>query len=226
MRRRTAPRRLAAVALALALGGCGAPVTRPTAGYVVRGGDTLYSIAQRFGVDYHELARLNGIGRDYAITPGETLRLPARPSAVARPAPPSAAPTPVAPAPAGSAAPAWLWPVDGTPGETVHQPTGGVGLEITASAGSPVRAAAAGRVAYTGAGLRGYGQLVIIKHDDTWLTAYGYNSAVSVHEGEHVAAGQPIATLGEGPGHRHALYFEIRRNGRPVDPLAALPRRP
>jgi lipoprotein NlpD len=225
VRRRSAPGRLAALALALALGGCGAPLTRPPAGYVVRAGDTLYSIAQRYGVDYHELARLNGIGRDYAITPGETLRLPARATVPGPPAPSPARAAPPA-APAASAAPAWVWPVDGTPGDTVHQPTGGVGLEIAASAGSPVRAAAAGRVAYTGAGLRGYGQLVIIKHDDTWLTAYGYNSAVSVKEGESVAAGQTIATLGEGPGHRHALYFEIRRNGRPVDPLAALPRRP
>jgi lipoprotein NlpD len=122
-------------------------------------------------------------------------------------------------------APRWTWPADGSVLGSVQQPNGGIGLEIDGATGSDVRAAAAGRVVYTGAGLRGYGQLVIVKHDEAWLTAYGYNSAVYVAEGDAVQAGQRIAAMGEGPGRRSRLYFEIRLNGRPVDPLTQLPTR-
>ncbi len=89
-----------------------------------------------------------------------------------------------------------------------------------------MRAASAGRVVYTGSGLRGYGNLVIIKHADSLLSAYAHNREMLVHDGQDVAAGQVIAHMGEGEGvHRSPiLYFEIRQNGRPVDPLAFLPR--
>jgi lipoprotein NlpD len=118
-----------------------------------------------------------------------------------------------------------VWPADGAAGATVRQPAGGLGLEIAGSPGAEVRAAAAGRVVYTGAGLRGYGSLVIIKHDEAWLTAYGYNRDVAVSEGDAVRSGQRIASMGEGPDRRAALYFEIRLNGRPVDPGTQLPKR-
>jgi lipoprotein NlpD len=237
MRRRARPgarlRAAPAVALLAILAACGSAPARPGGSYVVRPGDTLYSIAWRHGLDYHELARLNGIGRDYRITPGETLRLSAR-TPVPRPAAPQATAAAAAAAPAGmreaplpvTPAPQWVWPADGVAGAALPRPSGGVGLEIAGEAGGAVRAAAAGRVVYTGAGLRGYGQLVIIKHDESWLTAYGYNQALEVHEGEVVSAGERIATMGEGPAHRPTLYFEIRQNGRPVDPLQQLPRRP
>ena len=233
----TAPRRAAGpVALALvlallaALGGCGGTPRRPApATYVVSPGDTLYSISWRHGLDYRDVARWNGIGGDYRIDVGQVLtlapggRAPAaaatsRPRA-AQPAAPLPAPLPVTPAPH------WSWPADGAVAGTVAKPSGGVGLQIDGALGSPVRAAAAGRVVYTGSGLRAYGELVIIKHDDTWLTAYGYNRELLVHEGDTVRAGQPIAAMGVGPGQQPMLYFEIRMNGRPVDPRAQLPPR-
>jgi lipoprotein NlpD len=88
-----------------------------------------------------------------------------------------------------------------------------------------VRAAGPGRVVYTGSGLLGYGQLVIIKHNDTYLSAYGHTQSVAIREGETVTAGQRIATIGAGPGGAPMLYFEIRVNGAPANPLALLPAR-
>jgi len=202
---------------------CGGP-ERPSAAaaYVVRAGDTLYSISTRHGLDYHDVARWNGLDADYRISPGQVLRLsPAGAvTAAARPAPAAVVPAlPVA------APPHWLWPADRAVGGSVPRPGGGVGIEINGVAGADVRAAAGGRVVYTGAGLRAYGQLVIIKHGEVWLTAYGYNERLLVTQGESVIAGQRIATMGLGPGNRPLLYFEIRENGRPVDPLEQLPPR-
>ena len=97
------------------------------------------------------------------------------------------------------------------------------GILILGRAGQPVRAAAAGRVVYTGGGLRGYGQLVIIKHGDALLSAYAYNQELRVHEGEQVQAGQEIAAMGRGAQQSAALYFEIRVNGKPTDPTLYLP---
>jgi lipoprotein NlpD len=91
--------------------------------------------------------------------------------------------------------------------------------------GEPVHAAAAGRVVYAGAGLVGYGQLVIIKHNETYLTAYGYNSKLAVSQGQEVARGETIAAIGLGPERQPRLHFEIRRNGVPVDPLQFFPQR-
>ena len=91
--------------------------------------------------------------------------------------------------------------------------------------GQSIRAAAAGSVVYVGSGLLGYGQLVIIKHNERYLSAYGHTQSVLIREGEEVQAGQSIATMGEGPGRRPMLYFEIRVNGQPVDPLGFLPAR-
>jgi lipoprotein NlpD len=93
------------------------------------------------------------------------------------------------------------------------------GIGIGGRAGQPVRAAAAGRVVYAGGGLIGYGQLVILKHDETFLSAYGYNSELLVTQGQEVPRGATIALMGQGPGRQPRLHFEIRRNGTPVDPL-------
>jgi lipoprotein NlpD len=195
-----------------------APVAVPAEGYVVRAGDTLYSISFRHGLDYHDVARWNGIGADYRIDIGQRLRL-AAPDAGSAGARPADVPLPV------TAPPHWSWPADGRAMAVSGPPSNAVALRILGEAGAPVRAAAAGRVVYTGAGLRAYGQLVIVKHDETWLTAYGYNRELNVAEGDVVREGQPIATMGTGPGQQPALYFEIRRNGRPVDPLQQLPAR-
>ncbi|HXS79168.1 MAG TPA: peptidoglycan DD-metalloendopeptidase family protein [Gammaproteobacteria bacterium] len=125
----------------------------------------------------------------------------------------------------GGAAPAatpvrWSWPTDGSiVSRFGADGSVGSGLGIGGRAGQPVRAAAAGRVVYAGGGLIGYGQLVIIKHDETFLSAYGYNSELLVTQGQDVARGATIALMGNGPNRQPRLHFEIRRNGVPVDPL-------
>ena len=119
----------------------------------------------------------------------------------------------------------WEWP---TRGKVVRGFTGDVsskGLDIAGDAGQIVVAAAGGKVVYSGSALKGYGELVIIKHDEQYLSAYGYNRRRLVEEGQQVLAGQPIAEVGEGPEQRPLLHFEIRDRGRPVDPLPLLPKR-
>jgi lipoprotein NlpD len=216
----------------LAIAGCSGADRRPDLPdhHVVRAGETLYSIAQRHGLDWRELARWNGIGRDNLIHPGDRLRLsnPSR-SPSGRPAKPA---TPGAQAPRASPddpahrPPPWRWPVDvGTVVGIVRQPSGGVGLRIDGGLNQPILAAADGKVVYTGSGLLGYGQLVIINHVRGWLTAYGHNAFVQVKEGEEVRAGQRIAGMGLGPGQQPMLYFEIRLEGDPLDPLTQLPKK-
>lgn len=195
---------------------------------MVRAGETLYSIAGRYGLDWRELARVNNIGGDYLIRPGERLRLP-RPgrgaAAAAKPEPTASAPR-ASPSDPAHRPPTWRWPVDvGTVVGVVRQPSGGVGLRIDGGLNQPILAAADGKVVYTGSGLLGYGQLVIINHVRGWLTAYGHNAFVQVKEGEEVRAGQRIAAMGLGPGQRPMLYFEIRLEGDPLDPLTQLPPR-
>ena len=99
------------------------------------------------------------------------------------------------------------------------------GVDIAGKSGQPVRAAADGVVVYSGSGLVGYGELVIIKHNDQWLSAYGHNRARLVNEGQAVKAGQQVAEMGRSGAARDMLHFEIRYNGKPVDPQQYLPRR-
>jgi lipoprotein NlpD len=142
-----------------------------------------------------------------------------------RSAPPAGAPSnavPPASPPAGSAiggVSKWVWPTDrvGAP-----RPVPGGGILLAGRLGQDVRAASAGRVVYAGGGLRGYGNLIIIKHADSLLSAYAHNREMLVHEGQDVAPGQVIAHMGEGGPQIPVLYFEIRLNGRPVDPLLYL----
>jgi lipoprotein NlpD len=211
----------------LMMSACSTPPVS-TGKYTVRSGDTLYSIASRYHLDYHDLARWNGLGKDFAIHPGQILALngsgkTARPvSKTQSTSTKSPVQTPVQPA---ALMPAWTWPVDGGVANAVERPNGGQGLVITGIAGQEVRAASAGRVVYTGTGLLGYGQLVIVKHNEVYLTAYGYTQSVLVHEGDDVRSGQAIATMGSGPQGTPMLYFEIRLNGKPVEAQPLLPRR-
>jgi lipoprotein NlpD len=216
---------------------------------LVRPGQTVYRIATDNGISALDLAMWNDIPPPYTIHPGQRLRLypsvrsaravaPARTPAVRPPAvrgAPSAAPVattaPVIIAPVTSAPSrspfAWSWPADGTLAEryVAGEPTQ-QGIDIAGNAGQPVRAAADGIVVYSGSGLVGYGELVIVKHNDEWLSAYGHNRARLVNEGQLVKAGQQIAEMGHSGAARDMLHFEIRFNGKPVDPLGYLPKKP
>lgn len=97
-------------------------------------------------------------------------------------------------------------------------------MDIAVASGTPVKASAGGRVVYAGSGLRGYGQLVIVKHSTEYLSAYGHNRKLLVQEGDTIVAGQVIAESGSAPGKGEQVHFEIRRNGQPVDPANLLPR--
>ncbi len=137
---------------------------------------------------------------------------------------PSAAILPTVVAPSGGIG--WRWPAKGNlvehfmAGDATRQ-----GIDIAGNEGDPVLAAADGVVVYSGSGLVGYGELIIVKHSDEWLSAYGHNRKRLVAEGQRVRAGQAIAEMGRSGAPRDELHFEIRRNGRPVDPLQYLPAR-
>lgn len=313
-----------------------ARVQDPREYYTVLPGDTLYSIAFRFGLDYRSVGRINGIAQPYIIYPGQRILVrgvddpgaatqpPAQvavvPAATApasevgstppapgqvivrpafpsggvapppgpQPAPATPAPTPLpaatpgsAPAPGGEATPAatqgsaspqgvppiaapesrpttaeppvaptppasaapvaaatppasvplpsgpvsqWRWPSSGpvsrSYSSSVHK-----GIDIAGNRGDPVLAAAPGQVVYAGTGIVGFGELIIVKHDDIHLSAYGHNDRLLVREGDAVAAGQQIAEKGSTGTDSVKLHFEIRREGKPVDPMGLLPAR-
>lgn len=237
----------------LLLTGCAgdtyAPVTERTSGggsrggaYEVSRGDTLYSIAWRHGVDHRDLASWNGIGAPYTIYPGQTLRLTA-PAGGSGQRPPRQVASHPSTSTVGSASPSrtsppaqprsradrpstdidWQWPVQGDVLKGFSPEVDGKqGINIGGDEGQDVRAAAPGRVVYSGNGLVGYGNLIILKHEDDYLTAYGYNRELLVAEGVDVRRGQIIARMGRS-GNRPMLHFELRRDGRPVDPLGYLP---
>jgi lipoprotein NlpD len=222
------PRSIRCVGLCcLLLAGCADTAVDGPEVYVVRAEDTLYSIAWRHDLDYRDLARWNNLGADFRIAVGQALVLgpsgaPLRAAGSSRPAvPPSGRPPLRAPAPAESAAVKFVWPTEGL-GEA-RAVTGG-GILLSGRLGQEVRAAGAGRVVYTGSGLRGYGNLIIIKHADSLLSAYGHNRDVLVHDGQEVAMGQAIGHMGEDGHQSPVLYFEIRQNGTAVDPLPLLPK--
>jgi lipoprotein NlpD len=208
--------------------------------YVVKPGDTMYSIAFRYQLDFRELAAWNDVGPDYLIVPGQVVRLrpppvgdgirtiPTQPQGQPQtqplPQPPPVARTapPLPQRPAESVAKfEWRWPMRGAVVKDFSD--GGKGVDIGGEVGQAVHAAAPGKVVYSGAALKGYGELIIIKHDDVHLSAYGYNRRRLVDEGAMVTAGQPIAELGVGPEQKPALHFEIRKRGKPVDPKQYLP---
>lgn len=227
--------RFALLLLAALFAACSSSPSRPDT-YTVKSGDTVYAIAFRYKLDYNELARWNGIGRDYLIHPGQVLRLQPPRGSVAKsspsPGPRTSPRAGTAPVPSPSLPPqpvgppvSWQWPVDtGVPMLTTR-PNGGQGLTINGQLGQEIRAAGPGRVVYSGSGLLGYGQLVIIRHNETYLSAYGHTQEVVVHEGDDVSAGQRVATMGPGPQGTPMLYFEIRTNGTPGNPLLLLPPR-
>lgn len=223
----------------------GAEVVGPAiagSAYTVKAGDTLRSIASRAGLDYHQIADWNGIKEPYLIYVGQRLRLAPRdagrggtaaPSAPKPAGEPARAPTDAAPtrsAKAGDAAERrsslhWRWPTAGKVSQTfAASDPNRKGVKIRGTAGQPVVAAEAGEVVYSGSGLVGYGPLIIIKHDNNYLSAYGHNRKILAQQGQHVAGGAKIAEMGLAGG-QPLLHFEIRRDGEPIDPLLVLPRR-
>ncbi|MBW8356669.1 MULTISPECIES: peptidoglycan DD-metalloendopeptidase family protein [Pseudomonas] len=233
--------------------------TVTTGQYVVRRGDTLFSIAFRYGWDYKALAARNNIAEPYTIHPGQTIRFDGRTgvapttvvtstqsgassssktTVIRRPAGATTAtatgtstatvskPAPAPVTPAGPAPTGWGWPSNGVLiGKFSSNGSLNKGIDIAGDLGQPVLAASDGTVVYAGSGLRGYGELVIIKHNETYVSAYGHNRKLLVREGQQVKVGQTIAEMGSTGTDRVKLHFEIRRQGKPVDPLQFLPRR-
>jgi lipoprotein NlpD len=210
----------------------------------VRRGDSLYAIAWRYQLDYEDLIRWNDIASPDAIRPGQRLFIQ-QPRGW-KPPPPLAAqvvskPRDVAPKALGkipaqrprpmTAKPPsfdekWVWPTEGKLVRMyVSKRADRRGVDIGGRIGQTIRAAASGQVVYSGDGLPAYGNLIIVKHDATYLSAYAYNRALLVREGEGVVSGQKIAEMGRNSENDSILHFEIRKNGDPVNPLLYLPRR-
>lgn len=216
--------------------------------YMVQKGDTLYSIAFRYDLDYRQLAVLNRLAAPYRLQVGQRLYIRNNnrqnivgsvkiasstktfsPKIVhAQPKKLSSsslslglsASQKVQVLPASS----WAWPVKGKLISHFSPQNGKKGINIAGYKGAKISAAKSGVVAYAGSGLNGYGNLIIIKHDDHFLTAYANNARNFVHEGQSVKAGQMIAQMGMIDGHDWGLHFEIRRNGQPINPVNVLPR--
>jgi lipoprotein NlpD len=206
--------------------------------YTVQRGDTLTRIALDHGHSWRDLASWNSLPNAHLIEVGQVLRV-ASPSAtvessgvVVQPLGGSAEAATVsmpatAPTPASSANDEGLgfaWPASGSVIGGFDEAKN-KGLDIGGKAGDPVQAAADGQVVYAGAGLRGYGNLIILKHNNTFLTAYAHNQALLVKEDQKVRKGQKIAEMGKTDADRVKLHFEIRRQGKPVDPAKYLPAR-
>jgi lipoprotein NlpD len=231
---RAATQVLIAVSIAAALSGCttmpwggtsydntsggyqtnGAPTGAVAAGYYrVNPGDTLPGIAAAYGQRPQDLARWNGLQPNASVTVGQVLRV-------------SPPPVPGNPAP-GSGAVAQqgqlVWPLHG-PVLRPFMPGSTKGIVIGGRIGDPVKAAAAGRVVYAGTGIEAYGPLIIIKHSDSLITAYGQNSTLLVKEGDAVTQGQTIGEVGADSRGIGSIQFEVRQDGHPVDPLNWLPK--
>jgi lipoprotein NlpD len=218
--------------------------------YKVRSGDTMFAIGWRFGWDYKKLAKANSIEFPYTIYVGQVIYFNEahksssnsksatkslikktvvgssgvidKPiSARAKTASKAAIEKPYK----GPLSVKWNWPLKGK----VLQPFSNQGskfhgIDLSSSLGYSVKAASSGIIVYAGSGIQGYGKLVVVKHNNTFLSAYAYNSSILVTEGDSVVAGQVIAEVGKGPQLDPRLHFEIRKNGKPVNPLKYLPK--
>jgi lipoprotein NlpD len=221
--------------------------------YTVKPGDTLIRIGLDSGQNWRDIVRWNKIENPNLIEVGQVLKVTApaeNPLVVTRPviagtagtvaiapnqaasAPNQAASAPNQAASAPKPAPAvasgsdedlgWIWPAQGTLVAGFDEAKN-KGFDISGKAGDAIIASADGRVVYAGAGLRGYGNLIILKHNNTFLTAYAHNQTLLVKEDQSVKRGQKIAEMGNSDADRVKLHFEIRRQGKPVDPAKYLP---
>jgi len=196
--------------------------------YKVKKGDTLYAISWRYGMNYKSLAKLNNIKAPYKIFVGQKLRFKSS-TPTKRVKKSTKKPTQKASqnsTPTSSSNLTWRWPTKGKVISTYSRKVAGrKGINIAGRTGQQVVSAAAGNVVYSGNGLPRYGNLLIIKHNDVYLSAYAHNKVLLVKEGQYVKSGQKVALLGRTGTQEEQLHFEIRRNGKPVDPLRFLPKR-
>lgn len=218
---------------------------------IAQSGDTLYSVAFDAGIDFRQLAQWNRIGEPYLISVGQKIRL-TKPDGFVANAPGSASPRSSSAAntssstsstsssrvssrpvssnsssssgSVGTTPTSWLWPITGRVIGSYNPAVGRKGIDIAGAEGSAIKATASGRVVYSGTGLRGYGEMLILKHSEEFLSAYAHNRRILVKEGEQVQQGQKIAELGNSGTDKFMLHFEIRRQGQPVDPSQYLPR--
>jgi lipoprotein NlpD len=208
--------------------------------HVVRSGETLYSIAFRYGLDFNEIAHANNIKAPYLIFVDQKISLPRGASTKTKNTSKAKSKTkktktakktqPSASKPqktlSNDSQIKWRWPISG---EIVSgfSLSGKVnkGVDLRGKLGESVLSAGPGVVVYAGGGLRGYSKLVIVKHSDRYLSAYGNNGAIFVKEGDKITAGEKIAVIGSSGSTIEILHFEIRRNGKPENPLIYLPKR-
>lgn len=189
--------------------------------HVVVRGETLYAVAFRYDKDYRALASLNRLQPPYTLKVGQTLKLTGPKPSTPLPSRPSVQPQQKASIFKSPHAP-WRWPATGKVIGRFAPKQGKKGIDISGKRGSKIHAAADGVVAYAGRGLPGYGNLIIIKHDYQFLTAYGNNVRNLVEEGQTVKSGQIIAEMGVVDRRFWGLHFEIRQSGKPVNPMRYL----
>ncbi|MEG0921767.1 MAG: peptidoglycan DD-metalloendopeptidase family protein [Comamonas sp.] len=210
--------------------------------YTVKPGETLMRISSDHGQHWKDIARWSNLDNPNVIEVGQVLRVvpPVSSAVAASPAPvsvapavsggvaasaaPSPAPTPAEAPAASDSGIAFIWPASGAV-VAGYDDARNKGVDIGGKAGDPVVAAADGRVIYAGAGLRGYGNLILVKHNNTYLTAYAHNQTLLVKDDQVVRKGQKIAEMGSSDADRVKLHFEVRRQGKPVDPSRYLPSR-
>lgn len=226
-----------------------AAITPPTF-YTVKSGDSLSKIANRYNLDYRDIARMNQVGGDYVINVGQRLRLvgggsvaSAQPVAMGADQPLSAQPLSTNPQPIKTssstnlvAAPltsqasaaygnTWNWPSDNAISQNFDPSHQIKGVRFTGNAGDPVKAAADGTVIYASNGLSEYGNLILIQHASGYITAYAHNQRLLVQEKSRVTAGQQIAEMGSTGTNRVMLEFQVRLNGKPMNPMLVLPKK-
>jgi Membrane proteins related to metalloendopeptidases len=221
--------------IGLMLVGCSSNSSDSSGGgtYTVKRGDTLYAISRKTGTSVRDLARLNGISPPYTIEVGQRLKINGSSGSAskksssksstrtAKVVPSSAVPQSSWP-PVGQRC--WRWPTSGKVVLPYSTADGGnKGIDIAGSRGQPVYASGAGKVVYVGNQLRGYGNLIMIKHNDDYITAYAHNDKMMVNNGQSVKIGQQIATMGSSDADSVKLHFQIRYRATAIDPLRYLP---
>lgn len=190
--------------------------------YRVKSGDTLIAIAFRADADYRDIAEWNNLPHPYTIYPGQVLRLNQPASKTTKTT--KAKPRKIRPRASSTGPLGWIWPAKGRVFSSFNLKQQRKGIKIAGKLGSDIKAVESGKVVYAGSGLIGYGRLIIIKHNENYLSAYGHNKELLVKQGDKIAKGAKIATMGQGIGGKSLLHFEIRRDGKPVNPLRLLPK--